>query len=346
MKAKLQAGFGLIEVLIAGALAMGLMIAASKWFLDVSKSSRKNESSLDLTSLRGHIMSSLSCANTIAATPNCLTSNVDAEVRNANSGIVIPSTGTTMGRFFVRARCEDGTAGGLAIRAVRLTTAGTADAGAKTWGAASNAAFYQRDEMNGNLSYDWGHPKGALFAVLRDPGGNLLQDGRLCKTEFGNPLATPGPSPSTAPTATPSTPTGVASCPTGSIPGGTLADGSLVCMTALQLQVLANSLPINVSNCPSGRALRGIQNGVPNCVTLPTNTGGTTTVSQPTSSGSSQWLLDRDCGPSLATDPNACSHCQAMTSMTCPANPGGLSCSVSSGTRCVTPQGCRRYVCR
>lgn len=94
-------------------------------------------------------------------------------------------------------------------------------------------------------------------------------------------------------------------------------------------------------SCPNGKFISKFKNGVPVCDNPPT--GSTTTIVQNTSSPLSaltKWLLDRDCAPSF---PN-CSLCSQITSGTCPANPGGLTCS-SPGQKCVTPKGCRRYDC-
>lgn len=109
-----------------------------------------------------------------------------------------------------------------------------------------------------------------------------------------------------------------------------------------------STFPLANFSCPSGRYVGGFDSsGKPICNV--DQQGSTTIISSTSSSGSSsaasKWNLDRDCvADGQAGVPAPAPHCKELTSMTCPADPGGLSCS-SPGSYCITPTGYRRFKC-
>lgn len=107
----------------------------------------------------------------------------------------------------------------------------------------------------------------------------------------------------------------------------------------------ASTLPTLDLNCGPGKYLQGFDAGGNKlCVAIPSNpmpvVAAPVSPVQPAPVINLKWNLDKDC---VAMFPN-CQGCSQFTTMTCPADPGGLSCS-TQGTYCVTPQGCRRFKC-
>lgn len=251
-----QAGLGLVEVVLAAALATVVLLTLSQFMRSAAQSSRKIESSIDLAGIKSQIGSELSCEKTLAATPACSTANVATEVRNTSDQVILPAAGKLFGRYFIRAQCQPGTSGGLSIRAVRLTEAGRTDPKAKVFGAASDPRLFERDEMDPSLLYDWSHPKGGLFSEVTDKSGKSLSDTRLCRGQFAKPP-----------------PGGNQTCPPGfTLIGTNPSTQTPVCLSPSGLNDLAVSLSskIKVSTtgqCPAGQTMMGMSNNQPICGT-------------------------------------------------------------------------------
>jgi hypothetical protein len=64
-----QAGMSIVQVMIAAAMLAGLAAAGSSYFALLSKSSRKLESSLDLSGIKARIIDSINCRETLASAP-------------------------------------------------------------------------------------------------------------------------------------------------------------------------------------------------------------------------------------------------------------------------------------
>lgn len=174
-----QAGMSLLQVMIGTMLLTGLAAAGGRYFSSMSKSSRKLESSLDLSGIKAKLTEAINCKKTLEAQPNCTTSNTYVSLKDDTGRDVVSASGTLIGSYTVRARCNPGTAGGIEVRAARLTAAGSSNAAAKGY-EANNSAWFARDEVNASLPYDWKHPKGMLFTAATGTTG----DSRLCQEFF------------------------------------------------------------------------------------------------------------------------------------------------------------------
>lgn len=240
-------GFGLVEVLIAAALGMGLLLALSNGMSSLTASSRKVESSLDLSGVKARVIEGVSCAKTMAAPGACATDGQYLNLLDERGKPLVEDTGTLMGRFLVLARCNKGTDGGIEVRAARLTSAGLSNPKARKFDAPSGKEdWFARDEVNSNLLYDWSHPKGLLLTR------RSTSDGRLCREMFGG-----GPPPATLIRCT---------SPNQVMRGYDPVKGTADCVSGADMTFISSI------KCPSGQYLEGIVNNRPVCNTIPTQT--------------------------------------------------------------------------
>jgi hypothetical protein len=161
-----ETGFSLAELLIVSAVGMALIagvVSAMNW---VAKSTRKVDTSLDLSMIKSGLIEGVSCPLTLL-TP-CVNGSY-VELKNSSGGIVVSAGGSMKGRFTVRARCVGGA--GLDVRAAWLSAAGSTQPSAIdfTSTTSTTSGWFRRDEVDSNLIYNWEHPKGKLFS-----GSNLL----------------------------------------------------------------------------------------------------------------------------------------------------------------------------
>jgi hypothetical protein len=267
---KNESGASIVQVMMAAGLLTALAAAGSSYISSLSKSSRKLESSLDLSSIKARMIESVSCTNTLASMANCPTTWDYVSLKdNAGRDITAADGSTQIGPFTVRARCNPGATGGIEVRAARLTPAGQASGKKAKNFQAKNSEWFVRDEVAANLSYNWEHPKGLLFAAAA-PG--VPADSRLCREFFVGPPSsadkrclnpgemmvgfntmtqTPICEP-VAPKVTTSTP-----CPPGTYMRG-INNGDPDC------EVLSASLSTSGA-CPPGHFMTAVVNGVPQC---------------------------------------------------------------------------------
>jgi hypothetical protein len=315
---KSESGMSIVLVMIAAVLLSAIAAASSKYLSAASKSGRKIESSLDLSGIKLRVIDAVNCTNTMATTnapANCTTSSYGylALRDHANRVIVQEDGSTRIGDFNVRARCNPGTSGGIEVRAARLTPAGVSSSNAKGF-AATNAAWFLRDEVATNLLYNWEHPKGLLFA---GPTGSSAES-RLCREFFMG-----------------STAAAVVNCATLAGPGTVMTGYNPV--TKLPECSPVSSMVSSTSSCPSGQYMHGMVNGVPQCRPDVVGGGGGG------GGGGGSILTFVATGQVCGDGSDDCQRCQDNGLRQCGAAVGD-SCS-PEGYRCYNRNGCRVFKC-
>lgn len=346
-----QAGMSLLQVMIGTMLLTGLAAAGGRYFSSMSKSSRKLESSLDLSGIKAKLTEAINCKKTLEAQPNCTTSNTYVSLKDDTGRDVVSASGTLIGSYTVRARCNPGTAGGIEVRAARLTAAGSSNAAAKGY-EANNSAWFARDEVNASLPYDWKHPKGMLFTAATGTTG----DSRLCQEFFKGTTASaavrctnPGEmmvgfNPMTqTPICEPVSKkvTSAGNCGAGLVMTG-IVNGEPRC-------VPVSTMVSSTGQCPAGQYMYAFVNGTPQCrvvaVTSPPPQPSTPPTTPPAPSVAPPtytWQLAMDCQASgnLA----ACQNSPLHGGVTCPLGPVGKPCSVPNSF-CLGVAGARVLKC-
>jgi hypothetical protein len=317
-----ESGASIVQVMMAAVFLTALVAAGNRYMSSQFKSSRKLESSLDLSGIKARVVDSVNCTKTLASQPNCTTSLSYISLKDDADREIIAADGSTrIGPFTVRARCNPGATGGIEVRAARLTPVGQASETAKGFGATAKQ-FFVRDEVADNLSYDWEHPKGLLFS---GPAPGMPAESRLCREFFL----------------------------------GTTADGIERCKNPADVMVGFNTLtqtvvcePVSplVSStieCRAGEYMYGMVNGVPRCRK---DVGGDS--SPPSGPGGMTWnstgSLDGKLKHNSRTDNWFCDN---KSHPYCPdVRLPGASCSVKNRLCTHNPHkksthGCRVYRC-
>jgi len=168
-------GFGIIECIVAASVGMIIIMAISSVMSGVNSSIRKLESITDLLIIKSMVADATNCSQTLAASPTCTTLGGYVALRNASGNVAVTLNGTQIGRFLVRAHCDVG--GGIDVRAAKLTQAGMLAPSALDF-SATDASWFQKDEKDKTLLYNWLHPKGRILSNM--PGNDM----RLCKPFF------------------------------------------------------------------------------------------------------------------------------------------------------------------
>jgi hypothetical protein len=167
---KSESGFGLAEVLIAGAIGTALIAGLSVGLRSLQRNTSKSESTMDLLGIKSRIISSVDCTATL---PAPCADGAYIPLLNAAGTQVVGAGGTTIGKFTVRGRCVNGGGvQGIDVRAAWLSSAGMANSAALDFNS-TNSSLFRADEGNVNLPYSWNHPKAFLIASAGG-GSNLL----------------------------------------------------------------------------------------------------------------------------------------------------------------------------
>ncbi len=182
-----QGGFGLPVVLAAAGMATAITVAALSRSDKHEKSAKKSSSSLDLGGLQQRVYETTSCARTFpgGVPPAPCVNNTYLDLRSESNNIVVAASGTVIGQWTVRAKCNT-ILGRIEVRSARLNP-GAPIFDFPVAAGQYNPVHYVADEMGGvnlvsgrPLRYDWEHPRGDLI----DPG----RPG-LCADWFAPPAA-------------------------------------------------------------------------------------------------------------------------------------------------------------
>jgi hypothetical protein len=155
-----QSGFGIAEVLVGSMVATVLLLGISKIAGQNFKSARKLNASAELRGLKSKLADQMDCRRTLSPVGAPCAAGTYVDLLEGDGSILVSSGGTAFGRWTIRALC---TSTGLDIRAAALTPLGSGQIQAREFGA-SNPDWFLRDEVAGNLSYDWSHGKSRLHA--------------------------------------------------------------------------------------------------------------------------------------------------------------------------------------
>lgn len=167
---KRDSGFGLAEVLIAGAVGAAVIAALSVGLRSMQRFTNKTESTVDLIGIKSKVISSVDCARTL---PAPCANGAYVPLLNSAGTPVVAGDGTAIGKFTIRGQCvNSGGVLGIDVRAAWLSAAGMADKKAREFNA-NDDSWFRADEVNQKLPYSWNHPK--AFIVASAPGAaNLL----------------------------------------------------------------------------------------------------------------------------------------------------------------------------
>jgi hypothetical protein len=103
-----QGGFGLPVVLAAAGMATAITVAALSRSDKHEKSAKKSSSSLDLGGLQQRVYETTSCARTFpgGVPPAPCVNNTYLDLRSESNNIVVAASGTVIGQWTVRAKCN------------------------------------------------------------------------------------------------------------------------------------------------------------------------------------------------------------------------------------------------
>ena len=136
---KSESGFGLAEVLIAGAIGTALIAGLSVGLRSLQRNTSKSESTMDLLGIKSRIISSVDCRATL---PAPCADGAYIPLLNAAGTQVVGAGGTTIGKFTVRGRCANGGGvQGIDVRAAWLSSAGMANSAALDFNSTNSSLF-------------------------------------------------------------------------------------------------------------------------------------------------------------------------------------------------------------
>jgi hypothetical protein len=214
-----QAGFGLMEVLVAAGLGTVVVAALMFAMQRMSQFNQKVESSTDLSGIRARLAESVNCTRTFQAQAlplgNPCPTGQFINLFGGGGQMVVPAAGLVVGQWTVRAYCRSGD-GSLDIRAAKVRPGAPATAIDWPTGTVDPANFL-RDTMGGNAgvggtnasSYSWIHPKSRLFPAgggglcsnwfAGTPGGSCAPNQYISNIDFNSNTVTCLPLPPTPP---------------------------------------------------------------------------------------------------------------------------------------------------